>query len=326
MADEQTTPNDGSLTHAASLFSSVFSADSTPAEDKHAPESQPEQSSPTTTEQAPAAPEGSESEQAPTNDEGAEARAPETPQTYKAKVDGQEVEVTLEEALKGYSRTQDYTRKTQELAAQRREFEEKELAAVRQERQEYQSSLSQLQEFLKATSPPEPTLASSASPEAFAVEWTQWKQHQDHIAKVAAEQARVKEKADQDAARGFHEYINSERAKLTEAIPDFRDTAKAPVLQRELNEFAKSRGFTDDELAKVYDHRLVVLLHDALQGQKAKTKAPEVRQRVEKVLESAKPGANTQPAKSDKTEAAMKRLRESGKVEDAAKAFGTIFN
>ena len=41
----------------------------------------------------------------------------------RLKVDGQDVEVPLPEALAGYSRTADYTRKTQELAQQRQEAE-----------------------------------------------------------------------------------------------------------------------------------------------------------------------------------------------------------
>lgn len=47
---------------------------------------------------------------------------PETPQSekYIVKVDGEDVEVTLEEALQGYQRTADYTRKTQALAEKAR--------------------------------------------------------------------------------------------------------------------------------------------------------------------------------------------------------------
>lgn len=41
----------------------------------------------------------------------------------RVKVDGEEHEVPLSEALQGYSRTADYTRKTQELAAQRQQAE-----------------------------------------------------------------------------------------------------------------------------------------------------------------------------------------------------------
>jgi hypothetical protein len=41
----------------------------------------------------------------------------------RVKIDGQDHEVPLREALSGYSRTADYTRKTQELAAQRQQAE-----------------------------------------------------------------------------------------------------------------------------------------------------------------------------------------------------------
>ena len=41
----------------------------------------------------------------------------------RVKVDGQDQEVPLKEALQGYSRTADYTRKTQELAQQRQQVE-----------------------------------------------------------------------------------------------------------------------------------------------------------------------------------------------------------
>ena len=38
------------------------------------------------------------------------------PEVFTVKVDGKEIEVTLDELQKGYSRTQDYTRKTQQVA------------------------------------------------------------------------------------------------------------------------------------------------------------------------------------------------------------------
>ena len=57
----------------------------------------------------------------------------EQPQVFSVKVDGKEVEVTLDELQKGYSRTQDYTRKTQQIAEARKQTEA-ELQAVRAER------------------------------------------------------------------------------------------------------------------------------------------------------------------------------------------------
>lgn len=48
---------------------------------------------------------------------------PQEPETYVVKVNGQEQEVTLDELLNGYMRNQDYTRKTQALAEERRNLQ-----------------------------------------------------------------------------------------------------------------------------------------------------------------------------------------------------------
>lgn len=53
--------------------------------------------------------------------EGAEVQSADG-QTYTVRVDGQDVEVTLDELRNGYSRQADYTRKTQELASEREQI------------------------------------------------------------------------------------------------------------------------------------------------------------------------------------------------------------
>ena len=48
---------------------------------------------------------------------------PTEPETYVVKVNGEEQEVSLDELLHGYMRNQDYTRKTQQLADERRQMQ-----------------------------------------------------------------------------------------------------------------------------------------------------------------------------------------------------------
>lgn len=62
---------------------------------------------------------------------------PEAPATYKVKVDGQEVDVPIEELLSGYQRQADYTRKTQEVAAMRKQYEDQ-MAVLNQPQQPIQ--------------------------------------------------------------------------------------------------------------------------------------------------------------------------------------------
>lgn len=62
-------------------------------------------------------------EQPEKSEEESEEETEEEPK-YKVKVDGQEVEVTQEELLRGYMRQSDYTRKTQALANERQRYEQ----------------------------------------------------------------------------------------------------------------------------------------------------------------------------------------------------------
>ena len=87
-----------------------------------------------------------------------------TPSTYTIKVDGKDVEVTLDELQAGYSRQADYTRKSQVLAEQRKKADE-ELAATQQERQHY---LSQLEQFN--------TQADAKIKEFSSTDWTKLKE------------------------------------------------------------------------------------------------------------------------------------------------------
>ena len=70
------------------------------------------------------------------SEEDGESEEQDQPTHFTVKVDGKEVEVTLDELQKGYSRTQDYTRKTQQIAEIRKQVEV-ETEAVRAERAEY---------------------------------------------------------------------------------------------------------------------------------------------------------------------------------------------
>jgi hypothetical protein len=59
-----------------------------------------------------------------TTEEAEETESKEAGETYEVKVDGETVKVTLDEALAGYQRQADYTRKAQALAAEREEIEQ----------------------------------------------------------------------------------------------------------------------------------------------------------------------------------------------------------
>lgn len=330
MSESQTTePQGPSLDAAQSRINSLLSV----KEEKQAKPAQPEPTPEPAEESklAEAAPEEATPESEPPEPEEVEVAddTPSQPRTFKVKVDGREIEVTEDEVLKGYSRTEDYTRKTQALAQQRKEFEEREVAAVRAERQQYATYLEQLSTALKGLTPEEPNweaLKAQVTPEVFAAELLHWQQTQKKITGIEAERAKVKEQQDADAKHGFEQYVQDQQAKLEDALPALKNPETAKALKTSLAEFATSRGFSPEELGKVTDHRLVLLLHDAMELKAAKAKAPTIENKIAKALETTAPGSRGPAQKPNALQAAKERLRKSGSVDDGAAAIRQLLD
>lgn len=327
---ETTEPKGASLEDAAQGISSLLFGK---PETKEKAETKPEQSKADTaqpeTEQAAPEPEekSEEIEAAKSEAEEETEGEPEKPDTvprYKAKVDGEDVEVTLEEALKGYSRTQDYTRKTQALANERKEFLEKEVASVRAQRQQYEEYLGKLEDVLNPKEPDWTTLKQTLDPSQFAAKWTEWDQTQRQLKSVREERARVQAEQKREAEDGFQKMMQEEQNQLFAKLPALKDPDKAAALRKELSEAALQYGFSEEDLASVTNHRVLLILHDAAQFRKSQVNKPKVENKINKVLETQAPGTTTKPTKKNELQLAIERTKKSGKVEDAARGIAHL--
>jgi hypothetical protein len=251
------------------------------------------------------------------------------PKTRTIKVDGEEIEVDEEELVKGYSRTADYTKKTQKLAEERRAFQE-EQTRVKEERARYATLLTRLEQALetRGAEPDWAQLRAELPPEEFAAQVAEWQLNNSKLQKVQAEAEQARQRVAQDRMSELQSRVDVETQKLVDAIPEWKDEAKLKAGQTELVEYAKTVGWTPEDLATVYDHRAVVMLRKAMlydkamaKAKAAKTPAP-TRPATERTVNPVKPGAapetNRRPAKA--LEKDMQRLRSSGRVEDATAA------
>lgn len=244
---------------------------------------------------------------------------------YKTKVNGEEVEVTLDELLKGYSRTSDYTRKTQELATQRKS-QEGEFQALRDERAQYATYLVQLEQTLKDATPREPDwnqLQQELTPAEFGARWAQWSAHKQQMDALAQERAQAVAKVQSDQNAMFQTKLQDEKAKLYQAIPEWEKDVEVGKAERaRMVAFAeKSLGFTPEEIHAVVDHRALVMLRKAMLWDEAQAKKPAIVQRITKVT-TAPPGPGqktTTPATRQRQ--LEERLAKTGSVDDAAAAY-----
>jgi hypothetical protein len=241
-------------------------------------------------------------------------------EVYTVKVDGKEVEVTLDELQKGYSRTQDYTRKTQQIAETRKAVEA-EAGAIRAEREQYAQLLGALKQQLESTEAPvDMDRLYNEDP----IEWVRqsevMRQKQDKLAAIQSEQQRLSQLTAQQRAQEMNAHLATQQEALIQAVPEWKDSKKAQAEKALLVEFGKKIGFSDDELKNVYDHRAVVALRKAALYDQMMSKRGQIKPVINNGPRPAKPSAAGRVSTTTESTRAKQRLAKSGRVDDAASA------
>lgn len=242
---------------------------------------------------------------------------------YKAKVGGEEVEVELDELINGYQRSKDYTQKSQALAEQRKaiDAERGHLEQVKQERMAYAQKLQALDSFLSQQNRGEDLeVLKETDPIGYAVKVAEQSQREKQLSVVRAEQSRIAQQQQAEQQQNLQNHLKYESDKLTSVIPELA-TPKGDAIRKEIREYAKSVGWSDQELSSVYDHRAVLTLYKAMKFEQLQKGKPDTLKKVQQAPKMLKPGTSTPNTKSAQDKQVMQKLRQSGKVRDAAAAF-----
>ena len=247
---------------------------------------------------------------------------PQEARTYKVKVNGQYEEVSEDELIAGYSRQSDYTRKSQEVAEQRKLFEQQ-TSEVDAERQQYAALLPQLQQQLMEATQNEPdwdALYERDPLEATKLE-RQWRvakeQKQAQLQAVNAEQSRL---AELQAKQYQHQMLArqaEETEKLPHLIPSWRNSDVAKKEAGEIRGFLLENGFPENEVDNIQSAAVVAMARDAMLFRKGRT-AVNKKAQVGEQPRPMKAGSRGTKSKKTDVDKARKRLRQSGNLRDAA--------
>lgn len=242
---------------------------------------------------------------------------------YKVKASGEEVEVELDELIKGYQQGADYTKKSQALAEQRKaiEAERQHLEYVKQERQAYAQKLQALDSFLSQQNQGvNLDVLKETDPIGYAVAVAEQSQREKQLAVVRNEQQRLAQQQQSEQQASLQNHLRQESEKLTSLIPELA-TPQGDAVRKQIRDYAKSIGWTDQELSQLYDSRAVVTLYNGMKYQQLQKSKPEVNKKLQAAPKMMRSGTSAPPVKSSGDKQAMQRLRETGKVTDAARAF-----
>jgi len=266
----------------------------------------------------------SEVEEYATNDsEEDEGELVEQPK-YRVRVSGEDIEVTQDELVRGYQREADYTKKTQALAEARKSLDT-EKAGVEQAkglRDTYAQRLGMIEQMLtnqnKAENLDE---LKDIDPIGYAVKVAEMSQRKDQLQAIQFERQRIAEQQQAEHKEMIGKHVALEAEKLSAYIPEFLDPEKGETVRKDIRNFAKSIGWTDQELASVYDSRAVMTLYKAMQYDKLIASKPGMQKKVSQAPKMLKAGVSQGKGASEQSKANMQQLRRTGRVADAANVF-----
>jgi hypothetical protein len=249
-------------------------------------------------------------------------------QTFTVKAAGEEKQVTLDELKKSYQLGSDYTKKTQEIAEQRKviETEAKAIIEARQVRDEYSQKLQAVQQFLVGSNDSREDLAAMKEndPIGYAVKVAEMTEKKEQLQLVQAEQQRIAQQQQADRSAQMQRIVEQESQKLAQSLPEFSDKVKGEQIRNDIRSYGKSVGFTDEELSQVYDSRQVLTIHKAMMYDKLVKSKPGMKKKVSNAPKMVKSGAKVKQSVTDRTKKQMQRLQQTGSARDAAALFENL--
>lgn len=264
---------------------------------------------------------------------------PEETKTEEPKEEPSDVEIEYEgskyklppELKDAFLRHADYTRKTQEIAQQRKEFEAKanDLKAV----DEYKTKLTHYEKLLiDASQNDEVKLAEinrqlvDIDPNADPMKVVQLTHQKAMLETRLAQANELKAKRDEEDKANHRQTMTREWEQLIAKRPEWKDGATWEADREKMKSFLQGSGYSLDEANSVVDHRALLIAdkarkYDELMAGKVETEK-KVQKLPPKVERPGVPSASDGQAQRD----AMSRLRKSHSIDDAAAALRHLFN
>jgi len=240
--------------------------------------------------------------------------------SYTVKVDGSEMEVTLDELLRGYQREADYTRKTSELSLEKSKYND----LMQQSQSEINNKLSKLEELTTVAQQELQQEYSRIDFEKLYEEDPSEAARLEHKMRKRAENlAMIQEETKANQQQEFQKYLQEQQHKVSTLVPEFNDPAKASKLKSDMRVYLSKLGYGEKDINSIYDARQVLLIKDAMSYDALKKSNAKVTKKVANAPKVVKSGIakNKTDASSKLRRDKLNRLKKTGAAKDAASIF-----
>ena len=244
------------------------------------------------------------------------AERQQTTDYHQIKVNGEVIEVDLEELKAGYQKDADYRRKTEEVALEKRELlTEKDRLA-----KQYSTKLDDLNSLVL-------TLNAEVNNDVNAKELDRlWDEDPTEAAKIDRKIRRRRETLSQAQKKlkdhqqsQFQEVLKEEQKKVAMKFPELQDPVKGNSLRTGMVNYLLKKGFSEKDVSSVYDSRMFDVIVDGMKYQDNKKLKPTLVNKKVKPSRVVRSGVKTTKADENSQNRLnrIKTLKKSGSPKDA---------
>src|SRR5210317_2350447 len=231
-------------------------------------------------------------------------------------INGEKIDVDLEELKAGYQKDADYRRKTEEIAIEKRELKSEEDRLKNQ----YSTKMEDLNSLVVTLNAEINNNMNSKELDAL------WDEDPTEAARVdrrikkrkqSIQQAQQKLREHQQSQ--FQEVLREEQKKLHMKHPEIADPIKGATVKSNIMNYLSSKGFSNEDVARIYDSRYFDVIMDAMNYTKSKSVKPGLVSKKVKPSKFVKSGVKTTKEDTDRKSRLdkLKSLKRSGNPKDA---------
>lgn len=222
-------------------------------------------------------------------------------------------------------RQSDYTRKTQEIAEQKRAFET-EQAQTLELQQKLSESLKEAEQVLTQArqEPNWSELSQQLDPKRFNLVKTKWEEGQKQLAHIQEQRKAVAEKEQYDMLLAKQQHLQNENAKLLQYFPTWQDPVVKNQAVAGLKDYMLEQGLTQEAIQNLNDNGsadaikflMKAKAFDELQSNMKKVKVTKQKKTVPTKAKSGTPTTKKEVS-SKARDNAFAKLTKTGKIDDA---------
>lgn len=164
------------------------------------------------------------------------------------------------------------------------------------------------------------------NPAEFAALQAEFQQRQGQIQNYISVLNQQAQQQQYEQQQNMQKMLAQEHERLMNAVPEWRTPETFKQDKEVMTKYAQSLGFKDAELAQIYDHRYMRILHDAARYQALQASSPEALKKVRQAPPMAAPGSrqDVNPSEVGRKQV-LDRLNRNPRDEDAQAAAFDFF-